>query len=381
MITLDELIQELKSEFLQEDSLGAFCYYFINLKQDKINQIDKSQFTGEAEQIAVASFSNEYADRYELEKVAIKLSNPIYKKSLNIYHFLGFSLQDGLYETTIFEKHLNDSFGNQSVRYKYLIAKVFNKFENELKKYLLAQVETKDSFTLVLKHLYLESNVNKNLIIRDFKEKSQDLDIIDLILLEELRDIQSIGYNKLDNLLLNDIVWSATEIQSKHKVLNNKEDQFNSLFQSLLTAKGYNVLDQSQRGASLNQAQYGELDIAIFSKDDIPLSILEAFIIESIDKRYITDHLKKLSENYNPTGLKNNYAVIYAKNQDFSVFWENYKKFVSTISFNHTLLNGQVEDISSRFAQFAGIRLGLTKHQNRGVAVDVFHIFMDMNLQ
>lgn len=354
---LDELIEALKSEFLQANSLETFCYYFINEEQDKIGQIDKSHFTGEVEEIAVASFSQNYADRDELEKVARKLNNPIYKKSLNIYHFLGLSLQDELNETHIFEGNIQDSFDNQSVRYKYLIAKVFNRFEERLKNYLLAQVETQDRFTLVLKHLYLESNINKNLVIREFKGVLQNLDIVDLILLEDLRDMRSTGYHRLQNQLLEDILWCATEIQSKHKVLNNKEDQFNSLFQSLLTAKGYRVQDQTLRGVSSSGAQHGELDVAVFSRDDIPLSILEAFVINSIDKEYITKHLKKLSENYDPNGLENNYAVIYAKNRDFSNFWENYKDFVPTITFNHKAITDQVEDISSRFPQFTGIRL------------------------
>lgn len=378
---LDELTQALKVELLHANSLEVFCYYFINREQSKISQINTSQFTGEAEQVAILGYSQEYAHRNELEKIVRKLNNPTYKKCLNIYHFLGLSLQDGLNGTRIFEEQLQESFNHQSIRYKYLIARVFDKFEEQLKKHLFAQVETQDSFTLVLKHLYLESDVNKNSIISDFEKKRPHLDIIDLILLEHLRDFQSIGYDRLQKKLFDDVIWCATEIQSKHKVLNNNEDQFNSLFQSLLTAKGYRVQDQTQRGASSSGSQYGELDVAIFTEDDIPLSILEAFVINSIDKNYITKHLKKLSENYDPTGLKSNYAVIYAKNQDFSDFWENYKTFVPTIAFEHKALTAQVEDISSRFPQFAGIRVGLTKYQNRGVIVQVYHIFMDMNLR
>ncbi|HNT74604.1 MAG TPA: hypothetical protein PKH77_06270 [Anaerolineae bacterium] len=377
---LDELIQILKSRLLEANSLEIFCYYFVNKEQDKIKQTDESQFTGEVERIAVFSFSEEYADRIELEKVAKKLGNPIYKKYLSIYHFIGLSLQDRLSNTRIFEEYLKECFNNQSVRYKYLITKVFNQFEDQIKKHLCAQVETQDSFTLVLKYLYLESNINKNSIISDFEKRSQCLDIIDLMLLEDLRDIQSTGYNKLQMQLFDDILWCATEIQSKYKVLNNNEDQFNSFFQSLLTAKGYKVQDQTQRGTSYSGAQYGELDIAIFTQNDIPLSIFEAFIISSIDKGYITKHLKKLSENYDPTGLRNNYAVIYSRNREFSCLWENYKKFVPTVNFEYKTLTNQFEDISSRFPQFAGIRIGLMKHQNRGMIVQVYHIFMDMNL-
>lgn len=393
---LDELIQQLKSKILQGNSLQVFCYHFINEQQTEINQLDTSQFTGEVEKIAISSFSQKYEDnRNELKKIANKLTNnSIYKKHLNIYHFLGLSLQDDLNSINIFENHLEDDlnntiifqnhlqeyFNNHSVRFKYLITKVFNKFEEPLKKYLLAQVEIKDNFTLVLQHLYLESAINKNQIINRFEKNLENLDIIDLILLEDLRDIQSIEYNRQQKQLFDDIRWCATEIQSKYKTLNNNEDQYNSLFQSLLTAKNYKTLDQPQRGKSSSGTQYGELDIAVFTKEDIQLSILEAFIIKSINKDYIKKHLKKLSENYDPNGLKNNYAIIYAKSKKFADFWEKYKNFVPTIDFEHEMLNKQVEDITSRYPQFTGIKIGLTKHQNRGSQVQIYHIFMDMNL-
>ncbi len=377
---LDELIQNLKSKLLQNTSLDVFCYYFINEMQIEINKLDKSQFTGEVEQVSVSSFANEYADRNELAKIAKKLKNPIYKKYLNIYHFLGLSLQDSLDGTSIFESYLQEYFNNQSARYKYLIAKIFRDFENPLKRYLSAQAETEDDFILILKQLYLEADINRNQIINRLKKSFEELDIIDLLLLEDLRDVQSIGYDRLQRQLFNDILWCATEIQSKHKVLNNKEDQFNSLFQSLLAAKKYTVLDQTQRGKSFSGAQYGELDIAIFTEENIPLAILEAFIISFIDTDYITKHLKKLSENYDPNGLKNNYAIIYAKSSGFPDFWERYRAFVPKIDFEFEMLDKQIEDITSRFPQFAGIKVGLTKHRNRDTLVQVYHIFMDMNL-
>lgn len=378
---LDELVQNLKSKLLGNPSLDVFCYYFVHQMQTEIDKSEKSQFTGEVEQIAISSYSGEYADRDELAKITQKLKNPIYRKHLNVYHFLGLSLQDSLYDTDNFAPYLQDYFHDHSVRYKYLITKIFQEFEDSLKKYLFTQVETQDDFTLILKHLYFESNINRNQIIsRLTRTNFEDLDIIDLLLLEDMRDVLSIGYDRLQEQLFSDIRWCATEIQSKHSVLNNKEDQFNSLFQSLLSAKSYIVLDQTQRGESFTGTQYGELDIAVFTKENIPLSILEAFVISSVDTDYITKHLKKLSENYDPNGLKRNYAIIYAKANNFPDFWERYKVYVPTINFEYEMLGRQVEDITNRFAQFAGIKVGLTKHQNRDMIVHVYHIFMDMNV-
>jgi hypothetical protein len=378
-MTLDELVENLNSKLLQTNSLEVLCYYFINKDQNQINQFDKSDFIGEVEQVAVKSFSDKFAESSVLRKVIYRIEKNSYK-GLNIYHYAGLFYQDKLNDTALFSQIIKGYFENHSFKFKYLLAKVFTEFEETLKIKLQAEIETKDDFILVLKHLYLETEINKNKVLAHFNNELDSLDIIDLLLLEDLQNIKAIGYNKIQEGLLTDIFRCVEEIQSKHKVQNNKEDQYNSIFQSLLNFTGkYHVLDQTQRGQSPNRKQYGELDIAIFTKDNFPLSILEAFVIDSVEKEYITEHLKKLSEDYDPNGLKNNYAVIYAKSNNFIDFWERYKNFVPTINFEHKLISNQIEDITSRFPQYTGIRIGLTKHINRGLQVQIYHIFMDMN--
>lgn len=376
---LDELVLELQSKLLHNPSLEVLCYYFIHEMKNEIIQLDKSQFIGEIEHIATLSFCEEYADRHELESINKKLENSTYKKGLKIYHFLGLSLQDDFNNTSIFEKYLNERFNTQSIRYKYLISKVFRKFEDHLKKILQTQIETQDKFILVLKYIYLEFDINKNKVIFDFEKDFETLDIIDLMLLEDFQHIKSIGYDRMQDRLLEDVLWCAREIQSKHKQRNNKEDQYNSFFQSFLLAKGYNADDQTQRGESSSQKQPGELDVMVFTKEGIPLSILEAFKLESVENKTITDHLKKLSENYDPNGLRNNYVIIYAESSDFSDLWRRYKDFVPTINYTYELEHQQIEDVTDKHQQVAGIKLGLAKHRNRGIIVHVYHIFMDMN--
>ncbi len=373
---IEELITKLRLKLLQNQSLEVFCYQRIIGNQSLIRQFDKSNFTGEVEQIVIKSFLDEFAETDELKKIL----NRIEKNSiqLTVYHYIGLFYQDKLNETTLFFQIIKNYFKTHSFKFKYLLVKVFPEFEDALKIKLQAEIESKDSFISVLKHLYLETDINKNQALTAFEKEFDNLDITDLLLLEDLQN-NARGYNRTQEKLLNDIIWCASEIQSKHKVLNNNEDQYNSNFQSLLKAKDYKTEPQTQRGESYSKTQYGELDIAIFTKDNFPLSIFEAFVITSIDSEYIKAHLKKLSENYDPNGLKNNYAVIYAKHSDFNSFWERYKNFVPTIDFEHQIISGQIDDITSRYPEFAGIRLGLTRHINRGFPVQIYHIFMDMN--
>lgn len=378
-MTLDEIITNLNSKLLQNDSLEVLCYYFINKNQAQINQFDKTDFIGEVEQVVVKSFLDEFAETTVLQKILNRIENNSYK-GLNIYHYVGLFYQDKLNDTALFSQIIKNYFEKHSFKFKYLLAKVFPEFEEALKIKLQTEIETKDDFILVLKYLYLETDINKNKVLANFNNEFDNLDAIDLLLLEDLQNIKSIGYNKTQEKLLNDILWCASQIQSKHKVLNNSEDQYNSFFQTLLSVN-YIALDQTQRGESYTKNQYGELDIAIFDKDNFPLSIFEAFVIDSISSDYITTHLRKLSENYDSNGLKNNYAVIYAKHSDFDIFWQRYKNFVPKIDFEHKIISNQIDDITSRYPQLTGIRIGLTKHLNRSYSIQIYHIFMDMNFQ
>lgn len=376
---LDELINDLKLKLLSKSSLEVFCYYHLSDQVDKLNLLDQSTFTGEIEQIAVSSFCGKFVSEDLLTNVSLRLTNSYYRKGLTIYHFLGLSLQDDLGSTNLFKDYLEERFRKQSLRYKYLISKVFERFEGSLRMCLQAEVDTQNHFTLALQFLYLESEIDKRYVINCFDQNKDGLDFIDLMLLEDLQNFEAIGYTKLHEKLLQDIIWIAIEIQNNHKNINNSEDQYNSFFRSFLNSKGYKASDQTQRGVSSSRKQTGELDVLIASGANIPLAIIEAFKLESIESLTIKTHLKKLSENYDPNGLWRNYSIIYSKNSQFLELWERYKKFVLTINFEHKIINLDFNDVTSRFPQFAGIKIGLTQHLNRGKKVEVYHIFMDMN--
>ncbi len=100
-------------------------------------------------------------------------------------------------------------------------------------------------------------------------------------------------------------------------------------------------------------------------------------IISYIDTDYITKHLVKLSKNYDPNGLKQNFAVIYAKHSNFEDFWTRYKAFVSTVNYPHKLIGNEIHDISSNYPQYSNIRIGLTIHDNEKIDIQIFHIFIN----
>lgn len=378
-MTLDNIIQQLKEKLFQDISLELAFYYFINDETEKLNSMEKKYFSGEVDNIALHGYLSEFVEVNNIELIEKRLKNKNYKKSLNVFHFIGLALQDRLNDTNKFDEYIQNEFVEHSFKYKYLLAKIFNKFEYQLVNKLKTVENNKLPFILVLKSIYLEESINKNQIIQKFEKEIESLDIIDLLLLEDLQNIGAIGYDKIQNKLFTDILKMSVDIQTKHKNQNNNEDQYNSLFQSLLSFSGYVAHDQAQRGTTKNNKRPGELDIQILTKGNLPISIFEAFVIESVDSNYIKDHLIKLSENYDPNGLRYNYAVVYAKNKKFDEFWERYKAFVSTVEFKNSLVENKLEDITDRHPKFAGIKIGLAKHYNRKSIVNVYHIFMDMN--
>lgn len=380
-MTLENFILDIKKRILSTNSLGCLFYYFITNQQDKINQFNQLDFTKEVEKVIFCSFTNELYETSLLEKIERKLSKRVYR--LNIYDYIGLYYQDKLSwdEENIFQKYIQKYYSNHSFRYKFLIAKTFHEFEKNLILDLKREVENQDVFIKILKYLYLEETVNIGKAIRQFQKQKEGLDIADLLLLETLRDEKSINYNRLHEKLKNDIIKIAIEIQSKHKTLNNDEDQYNSLFESLLTFSGYKTQPQTQRGQSSTGKSMGELDVLIFTDNDIPLSIFEAFKLKSTESKTITKHLKKLSEDYDPNGIKVNYAVIYSKADNFPELWKKYQEFVLTIDLAHSIIDKKFHNVTASYEQFAALKLGYTEHLNRESKVVVYHIFMDMKFE
>lgn len=380
MMTLDNFIHTLKDKFKEQPfSIENICYAFI--RKEKIN-VDVQLFNGEIEKISINSFNNQYVNIEDLEKIQKRISNSQYEKSINIFNWIGLYLQEQLQdnENLFFQNKLKEKFDVHSLRYKYLIQKVFEDYEDDLKTAIKLEIHDKQEFTFLLRYIFLEEEIDINKILKKF-QNNNDLDFIDLLLLEDLRDIKLTSYNKEQKKLFDNILWIITEIQNNHKNFNNSEDQYNATIRSLLTAKYYQAHDQTQLGESSTKKSTGELDIAIFTKENLPLSIFEAFNLKSIDSSSITKHLLKLSKNYDPNGIKYNYAVIYGQNANFAELWERYKDFVPSIDFEHKIQDNIFEDITNNYPNYAGIRIGQTQHLNRNMITYIYHFFLDMNFE
>ena len=86
------------------------------------------------------------------------------------------------------------------------------------------------------------------------------------------------------------------------------------------TLKEYEVLDQTHQGFGKNKKEEGSIDILI-KKDGLNEAIYEGLIHK--DFRYLTEHIAKAIERYNPSGCRKVYVGEYYKNNRFGVCWKN----------------------------------------------------------
>ena len=138
-----------------------------------------------------------------------------------------------------------------------------------------------------------------------------------------------------DNILTCDklceyLISACAQIQSNPKYWNEKEDPRSTQVRTILRNRGVFVSDQTLYGHATDSDNPGEVDLMIMKDAADPLTIIEAMNIDSVNKKYIQDHLNKLLDNYNPSGLPELFLVAYVQKAKtrFQSFWNNYLGFI-----------------------------------------------------
>jgi hypothetical protein len=188
--------------------------------------------------------------------------------------------------------------------------------------------------------------------------------------------LKSFEYNYRHDLL-RELILACSILQGIAKDVQPGEDSRNSILTTLLERIGIIVKDQTHWGRSATGVSSGELDLKIQDHTGIPIAICEAFILKSLDKNYIDIHLSKLF-GYDPNGLKQNFIIIYSEASNFIELWKKYLLYVPEIGFQHPLLS--IQDVSDELSEFAEIRIALAMHQRNDNTVNIYHIFMNMNI-
>ncbi len=188
---------------------------------------------------------------------------------------------------------------------------------------------------------------------------------------------KSIPFNP--HQLLLDLQNKAIRLLER-KYTKKLEDLHTDEFTDFLRDKGYNISDQSRSGRAKLRA--GEVDIMVRSENGTPVSIIEAFRLDSCgsDNVVVGSHLDKLMHDYDTVGHATNFILVYAEAKRFSNLWENYVKYTGDLNSKpsyrnqHPLLSFK----DTRISQKTDLKIGLAQHERNGQVVEVYHVFVNM---
>ncbi len=180
---------------------------------------------------------------------------------------------------------------------------------------------------------------------------------------------------KPDNLF-DHLITTLSQVQGIKKTLQTDENSRNTVVALLLGTHGFRVKDQTLSGSSESGARLGELDIKIENETGRAVSIIEALNLDSCNTTAIDRRVRKLFLNYDCSGLKENYILVYASAKDFGGLCRKYREHLEHIDYeNYTLMKDGIEEVHTGFHKIAAYR---TRHRcNKGETV-LYHLLVDM---
>lgn len=178
MVHLIEVAKNLKTRLTSGNSLQRHCYNFIFGQKDPPATAIAGFVNGE--QLACKGYLGMAATDEEVSNVITKRPIKQIDFSTNIFKLLGIAL---VAKNSVFDR-LKAKFNSSSLKYKFLISKVFPEFSGELNAAIAQATTGEDLFQPLLAFLYQNPNLDITDSIKSFLAIDQD--IVDLILLESI---------------------------------------------------------------------------------------------------------------------------------------------------------------------------------------------------
>lgn len=179
MVYLDEVIKRYKNELSVDGSMQAICYAFITDKDRLPREIGNN--LGHEESLAIKGYLGIKASSEEIQIVLNKKPIKQIDYTKDVFKFLGICLASG----NLLEEKLRNKFNESPLRYKYLISKVFPEYDE---KFRAALQEASDELPYhpIFAYIFLD-NQSDDVITFISDLLNQEVDIIDLLVLEDLR--------------------------------------------------------------------------------------------------------------------------------------------------------------------------------------------------
>ena len=213
----------------------------------------------------------------------------------------------------------------------------------------------------------VENEVDTNFIVQYCKENK---DVTYPSLYHTLIDERNKTiYNELED----DVLECGLKIQGDSLlILAGKENDRNTYFRNMLSVnKKYVICDQTLNGVSANRKAAGELDLLIKNREQMPIAIIEALTLSSVNKKYISEHIDKLF-SYDTWGLPNNYILAYIEKCNFETFKKRYKKFIQEYAYPVKCVDvGE----KSKYAEMAVFDVNILRNGKKG---RITHILINL---
>lgn len=175
-----------------------------------------------------------------------------------------------------------------------------------------------------------------------------------------------------------DFTNSCIDMQSYKLISDIKvsEDNKTQYIWRSLKDKGYDVQDQTQRGSSATGKQSGEVDLLINGSEKMPVAMIEALKLSSIDSAEIKLHIDKMT-NYDTAGLSTNILLVYTYTCDFGGFIERYiKHIIEKAKLKYPLSN--LIDVSTD--EYSEFRVLTSTYARSDKERKLLHVFVNLPL-
>jgi len=195
----------------------------------------------------------------------------------------------------------------------------------------------------------------------DTKKRRERFEISRLLDGYTKNDKKTFDYDKLREDL---IEISLSETKSRNSIYKESEDETNDRFERALFNRNYNVTDQSRGGESSSGINAGERDLVIRNSKGLDESVIEAFILKSLDSLVINKHYEKLVKRYDTVGNQVNFVLVYSKTKNFDELWKKYIKFDGFEKFI---------DTKDEFHKKNNLKVGISEYKK----MRIYHLFIN----
>lgn len=145
-----------------------------------------------------------------------------------------------------------------------------------------------------------------------------------------------------------DLEKALIMIQKNKNYKGAQENVLNDAVRDHLSMK-YEIHDQTRQGISKNGRDSGEIDLLVYD-DSIPVAIIEALKMSSVNKKYLREHIDKVLVNYDPNGVKSTFILIYATVNNFGNFSKDLIKYLENYDYPYDVIE-KIKVLPKRFSE------------------------------